>query len=89
VLPLGGVQVSMQNKAELEAIKRGYAGQRVLCLNCMTIIQSQHPYDMHSCLCTEDEDRVWVDGGAEYLRFMYGSNAAFTLIDQHYYEEAK
>lgn len=38
---------------------------RVLCLKCMTVIESKSVHDFRSCGC---ENESFVDGGGQYLR---------------------
>ena len=73
--------MTIAEQAEAEAIRRGYAGRRVHCLVCDTVIQSQHRHDMHSCACTEGT-RVYVDGGSVYLRIMWEDGADFAVLDE-------
>ena len=74
-------EYELSNRADLEAINRSYAGKRLLCLTCMTVIQSAHRHDMRPCSCSTDDTKVWVDGGAAYMRVMWGSNARFIEVD--------
>lgn len=74
-------RTELSNRADLEAIGRGYAGRRILCLTCMDVIQSHHRHHMCSCLCSTDDTRVRIDGGAAYTRMMVGKNARFIALD--------
>lgn len=47
------------------------------CEHCKGVIVSQHRHDMNGCRCPEDQ-RVFIDGGQDYLRIMWGKLAKFT-----------
>ena len=39
---------------------------KIKCLNCDMILESVHTHDFHSCDC---ENRAYIDGGNDYMRF--------------------
>lgn len=47
------------------------------CELCDMVIVSQHRHHMNGCACPE-LSRVWIDGGTDYLRIMWGPSARFT-----------
>lgn len=44
----------------------------VHCNNCGTTIESFHRHDFRRCKCASDDNAVWVDGGHDYNRRMFG-----------------
>lgn len=54
----------------------------VTCLTCNTRIESTHRHDFKGCACPEDSNTcVFVDGGKDYMRRCYGSNARWLEED--------
>lgn len=52
------------------------------CLTCDTIIVSRSVHDFVSCKCGLDSPTgIFVDGGAEYLRYGWGSEALYEQVD--------
>lgn len=58
----------------------------VHCNHCDTTIESLHRHDFRRCRCTDDDTAVWVDGGFDYTRRMWGDHANYTEIDEEYVE---
>lgn len=50
---------------------------RVLCLNCNTIIESKHVHDYVSCACTDEQYGVSVDGGQDYFKRAFGAHSKY------------
>ena len=52
------------------------------CLTCGTTIVSRHPHDFVPCDCPPNDDhRVWVDGGSDYMRIGAGDLAEFDMVE--------
>lgn len=49
----------------------------IRCEHCQAVIVSRSTHDMNGCRCPMD-DRIWIDGGQDYLRIMWGGNASFS-----------
>ncbi len=57
----------------------------VHCNTCDTTIESIHRHDFVRCRCPEgSETQVFVDGGHDYNRRLWGSRADFTEIDEEF-----
>jgi hypothetical protein len=57
------------------------AGRVMICLTCMTEIQSKGRHDWVACKCKNDSTRVFIDGGSDYERVGFGSKARWAFKD--------
>ncbi len=56
-------------------------GLPVKCNTCGATIQSMHRHDFKWCDCPETSDtKIAVDGGADYLRMLFGSKANYEVL---------
>jgi hypothetical protein len=56
--------------------------QKVKCLTCGAIIQSQHRHDFVMCNCGRGSNTfIYVDGGTDYLRLGACENARYEMIN--------
>jgi hypothetical protein len=53
----------------------------VMCGHCSTRVVSQHRHDFKGCRCPNDDLRVYVDGGPEYIRRSWGRLAQWKELD--------
>lgn len=57
------------------------------CLTCDTVIESKHRHDFVRCNCPPDSNTsVFVDGGLDYLRCGYGTDALIEILSEYEYE---
>lgn len=47
------------------------------CKHCDTEIISHHRHDFKKCNCEDEQESIWVDGGRDYERTMWGDLADF------------
>lgn len=59
----------------------------VKCNVCGVTIISWHRHDFVRCGCTFDDTAVWVDGGFDYQRMMFGKDCDYTRLDEEYVPE--
>ena len=52
----------------------------VECLNCGRVIFSRHRHDFRWCSCEDEQKRIAVDGGRDYLKFVSSPGAKFRWI---------
>lgn len=65
------------------------AGRVLICLTCMTEIQSQSRHDFVTCKCKHDSTRVFIDGGGDYERVGFGNKAKWTFRDAPQVQDAE
>lgn len=53
----------------------------IFCLHCFTIVVSFHRHDFKYCACADENKRVAVDGGRDYIRRGFGSEAMWVEAD--------
>lgn len=58
------------------------AGRTLICLTCMTEIQSRGRHDFRRCACQSDSTSVSVDGGDWYERLLIGPKAKWVWKDR-------
>ena len=51
---------------------------QVRCNHCGEMPWSAHRHDFVGCGCPQENDKVFVDGGMDYLRRVSGKNANYT-----------
>ncbi len=51
------------------------------CNHCDTTIVSKWRHNFVTCNCEDRENFIFVDGGFDYFRFGWGSNASFTEVE--------
>lgn len=56
----------------------------VHCNVCDTTIESFYTHDFKRCKCVNDDTAVWVDGGHEYDRRMFGKDCNYTEIKERF-----
>lgn len=59
----------------------------VHCNICQTTIESFHRHDFRRCACREDDTAVWVDGGHDYNRRMFGDLSNYDEIREEFVPE--
>lgn len=59
----------------------------VHCNNCDTTIESTHRHDFVRCACLSDDNAVWVDGGHDYTRRMFGEFCDYDVIVEDFVPE--
>lgn len=59
----------------------------VHCNNCDKTIESFHRHDFRRCACVSDDTAVWVDGGREYSRRMFGKDCDYIEITDKFIPE--
>ena len=47
----------------------------VTCKWCGVRIESVHRHDFQGCACEDEQKRIYVDGGKDYCRRVFGENA--------------
>lgn len=52
----------------------------VQCLTCHTTIRSKTVHDFCGCGCASEDTRVYVDGGEDYRRRVYGGRARWREV---------
>jgi hypothetical protein len=56
--------------------------QKVKCLTCGAVIQSQHRHNFVMCDCGRGSNTfIYVDGGADYFRMGACENARYEMIN--------
>ena len=53
----------------------------VTCRVCGSTIVSRTVHEMVRCKCTDDTTAVWVDGGLDYKRRMYGEKCDYVELE--------
>lgn len=54
--------------------------EAVACNHCKAVIFSMNRHDMHPCNCKSKTKAVWVDGGKDYLKLMFGKKSDYKAV---------
>ncbi|MAG73875.1 hypothetical protein CL620_06160 [archaeon] len=61
----------------------GLLKNAVRCDHCNIVIESTHRHDFKSCLCDDEEKQIFVDGGLDYKRRLFGSKASWKDLSEY------
>lgn len=54
--------------------------EAIICRTCNTLVYSVNRHDMSRCHCKKESTEVFIDGGREYTRILFGKKAKYDLV---------